>query len=75
MIDSEVTRLMIIGTIGPGASEEDIEWCMNDLLERHPTLWRISLNHYRDLWGYTRNPNECPTCGNIKEELYGLLHD
>jgi len=64
-----LARDIIIGTIGPGASELDIVWCINDLMERHPKLWHVSLNHYRDLWGYTRNPNECPTCGKVNDEL------
>ena len=64
----DMARQVVIGTIGPGAAVADIDWCTKDLIGHQYTLWHVSLNHYKALWGYTKNPNECPTCGHIKKE-------
>ena len=69
MSTGSLARDVIIGIIGPGASEKNIVWCIDDLMEQPPRLWHISLNHYRDLWGYTTDPTVCPTCGKVKEKL------
>ena len=50
---NEMVRDIVIGTIGPGAANAAIEWCIKDLLEHHYKLWHHSLNHYRHLYGYT----------------------
>lgn len=45
---------VVIGTIGPGASDNAKEWCINDLRNQQYKLWYHSLNHYKEIYGYTR---------------------
>tara|TARA_R110002020_G_scaffold460890_1_gene679615 strand:+ start:8 stop:229 length:222 start_codon:yes stop_codon:yes gene_type:complete len=51
---NEMIDQVVIGTIGPGASDYAKEWCANDLRDKHYKLWHFSLNHYREIYGYTR---------------------
>ena len=44
---------IVKGTIGHGADKEAITWCKDDLLSRPYVLWYNSLNHYKELYGYT----------------------
>ena len=51
MIDflNDMAREVVIGTIGPDATNAAIEWCVKDLLEHPYKLWHFSLNHYRNI--------------------------
>ena len=51
MIDflNDMARDVVIGTIGPGANQVAVEWCVKDLLEQPYKLWHFSLNHYRNI--------------------------
>ena len=58
MVDflNDMAREVVIGTIGPDATNAAIEWCVKDLLEHPYKLWHFSLNHYRNIYGYSINP-------------------
>lgn len=51
---NEMIDEVVIGTIGPGASDNAKEWCINDLRNQQYKLWYHSLNHYKEIYGYTR---------------------
>jgi len=54
VIFDEMATDIIKGVIGNGASEEAVMWCKDDLLKRPYVLWYHSLNHYKELYGYTK---------------------
>ena len=54
----EMLKEVVVGTIGPGANQVAIEWCIKDLADQHYRLWHFSLNHYRNIYGYTQKTND-----------------
>jgi len=54
---------IVIGVIGRGAKQEAIDYCVEDLKEHEFEMWANSLNFYKELYGYTADPNECTSCG------------
>ena len=63
---------IVIGVIGRGATQEAIDYCVNDLMEHGFEMWANSLNFYKELYGYTADPNECTNCGQVKDVSLSL---
>ena len=63
---------IVIGVIGRGAKQEAIDYCVKDLMEHPFEWWANSLNFYRELYGYTADPNECKSCGQVKDVSLSL---
>mgnify|MGYP003328026679 CR=1 FL=1 len=73
MIDflNDMAKEVVIGTIGPGANQVAVEWCVKDLLEQPYKLWHFSLNHYRNIYGYSQ---EKEVSQNITVGLFPVLN-
>ena len=69
MVDflNDMAKEVVIGTIVPGANQVAIEWCIKDLLEHNYRLWHWSLNHYRNIYGYTQSTD-------VKVGLFPVLN-
>ena len=65
-----ITNLIpvVIGIVGRGATQETIEYCVEDLKNHDFELWNYCFMHYKDMFGYTADPKACIECGQYKEE-------
>ena len=59
---------VVIGIVGRGATQETIDYCIEDLKNHDFELWNYCFMHYKDMFGYTADPKACPECGQYKEE-------